>query len=430
MTIRTTLIRLARATATATAVAVLMATATSAGHAAPAGNDPGPEVGTRFVDAASLPAEDLRGLGKPLPYAQYARSHHAKSASLTAAPVTAPDDEQDLRQECAAHAAQAKTAVGWIKSRFESCQKRPFDLVLRDVRGTTALGRLKFDQWVLGFAYDGSRRVDYLASIENIIVQPLPTEDATKWRLGQHFRQSVNASTSDPDPQVTAPQTTDRDELLGVWDTQPHWNLSYTAPDKGPLYDQGNQQKVFSTVSMDLSASSPNAAPYSEGGDVYTSSVRYDYAGKIAGKFLGTVFTQARVELVLSQKDPAVNESAMHIYDALNRPERTFPSWPGKTVPGVKEPLHRLVDKEKQKKNRARSIKECEKVWGDYKGTDLQCDEYPYASTKEGSTKGDNRFSVRLIDGTDNETGGRRLDQMYTLNRILDGDAFYMKITD
>ncbi|NJP52472.1 hypothetical protein HCJ93_21030, partial [Streptomyces sp. SBST2-5] len=58
------------------------------------------------------------------------------------------------------------------------------------------------------------------------------------------------------------------------------------------------------------------------------------------------------------------------------------------------------------------------------------CDEYPFASTQEGSTKGDNRFSVRLIDGDDNETGGRRLDQMYTLNRMLDGDAFYMKITN
>ncbi|MFG2454543.1 hypothetical protein ACGFSG_34820 [Streptomyces sp. NPDC048512] len=243
MTISATFIRLARGTATAAAVAVLMAATTSAGHAAPAGNDPTPQAATRFVDAASLPAKDLRGLGKPLPYTQYARSHHTKSASLTAAPVAAPDDEQDLRQECAAHAAQAKAAAGWIKSRFESCQKRPFDLVLRDIRGTTSLGRLKFDQWVLGFAYDGSRRVDYLASIENIIVQPLPTEDATKWRLGQHFRQTINASTSDPDPQVTTPQTTERDELLGVWDSQPHWNLSYTSPDKGPLYDQGNQQR-------------------------------------------------------------------------------------------------------------------------------------------------------------------------------------------
>ncbi|MFE2884501.1 NucA/NucB deoxyribonuclease domain-containing protein [Streptomyces sp. NPDC059272] len=69
-------------------------------------------------------------------------------------------------------------------------------------------------------------------------------------------------------------------------------------------------------------------------------------------------------------------------------------------------------------------------MWGDYTGTDLQCDEYPFASTKEGSTKGDNRFSVRLIDGTDNGNGGRRLDEMYTLNRIIDGDAFYMQITN
>ncbi|WP_435811908.1 NucA/NucB deoxyribonuclease domain-containing protein [Streptomyces massasporeus] len=28
----------------------------------------------------------------------------------------------------------------------------------------------------------------------------------------------------------------------------------------------------------------------------------------------------------------------------------------------------------------------------------MECDEYPFASTQEGSTKGDNRFSVRLID--------------------------------
>ncbi|MEV8554717.1 hypothetical protein AB0L04_33510 [Streptomyces glaucescens] len=40
------------------------------------------------------------------------------------------------------------------------------------------------------------------------------------------------------------------------------------------------------------------------------------------------------------------------------------------------------------------------------------------------STKDDTRVSVRLIDGDDNETGGRRrLNDMYTINRMLDGDA-------
>ncbi|WP_229854115.1 NucA/NucB deoxyribonuclease domain-containing protein [Streptomyces filipinensis] len=88
------------------------------------------------------------------------------------------------------------------------------------------------------------------------------------------------------------------------------------------------------------------------------------------------------------------------------------------------------VDQAKIDKNRRKSISECRKVWGDYSGSGLQCDEYPFASTREGSTKGDNRFSVRLIDGTDNRKGGERLDQMYTLNRLLDDDAFCMRITD
>lgn len=131
----------------------------------------------------------------------------------------------------------------------------------------------------------------------------------------------------------------------------------------------------------------------------------------------------------MSQKDPAVNESALHIYDALKRPERTFPSFLGKSVPGEKEPLHRLVDTAQNDKQRANSIKECKKVWGDYSGTPLQCDEYPFASTYEGSLKGNNRFSVRLIEGTDNEAGGRMLNSTYITNRILDGDPFYVKIT-
>ncbi|MFF9405804.1 NucA/NucB deoxyribonuclease domain-containing protein [Streptomyces anandii] len=119
----------------------------------------------------------------------------------------------------------------------------------------------------------------------------------------------------------------------------------------------------------------------------------------------------------------------MDLFIGMKRPERTFPSFAGKTVPGEKEPLHRLIDKDKQKANRAKSIAQCKTVWGDYSGTGLECDEYPFASTKEGSNKGDNRYSVRLISGTDNRAGGNRLDEMYTLNRVLDGDPFYVKIT-
>ncbi len=114
---------------------------------------------------------------------------------------------------------------------------------------------------------------------------------------------------------------------------------------------------------MDLTADSPNASSYSEV-DAYHSGVRFDYAGPTAGKHQGTVFTEARVELVLSQKDPAVNGSALRLYGAQKRPERTFPSFIGKSVPGSTEPLHRLVDTAKQNANREKSTKECKKVWG------------------------------------------------------------------
>ncbi|MFD7875048.1 NucA/NucB deoxyribonuclease domain-containing protein [Streptomyces sp. NPDC059766] len=111
-----------------------------------------------------------------------------------------------------------------------------------------------------------------------------------------------------------------------------------------------------------------------------------------------------------------------YIYDALKRPECTFPSWPGKTIPGAKEPLHRVIDPDKVDANRKKSIQECKKVWGDYTGSGLECDEYLFTSAEEGSTKGDNRFSVRLIDGPDNRKGGEYVNAVQTLNRVINGD--------
>lgn len=231
MNTHSTLTRLARGAITATALALLTAVTTAA-RPTPA-VDEADSGRAAFINAASVPAAQLRTFDQPIPLAYYLRSHGSSSLARPMAGDPAPSD-QDLRKQCASHAAQAKTATGWVKSRFESCQKRPYDLILRDTQGATTFGRLWFDQWILGFSYDGSRRVDYIASIENIRVQPIPTEDATQWRLGQHFRYTVNTSTSDPDPQAIEPQTKERDELLGEWNRTPQWTLTYTSPDKGP----------------------------------------------------------------------------------------------------------------------------------------------------------------------------------------------------
>ncbi len=126
------------------------------------------------MEVSTIPVEELIG------------STHRSGCPTT--PATAPSrslsnrlpppdagEPADLRKERADRAEKAKAAKGWSKSRFESCQKRPSDLVLHDKQGSQSIGRLWFDQWILGFAYDGSRRVDYISSIENIRVQAPPT---------------------------------------------------------------------------------------------------------------------------------------------------------------------------------------------------------------------------------------------------------------
>ncbi|MEU7213867.1 NucA/NucB deoxyribonuclease domain-containing protein [Streptomyces sp. NPDC044989] len=423
--------RAMQALAAACAMTAVVIIPTASATAAPRQpDDSRPAEGTEFVDASSLPDTELQKLTDPVPLADYLRSRReedpAPPSKIAKEIGTAQD--ADLRTECAQHAEAAKQAAGWIKSRFETCQKRPYDLVLRDINGTKAIGRLWFDVWVLGFAYDGSRRVDYTVSVEDIQVQPVGSEDATKWKIVQDFSHSINVSTSDPNPKVNGPTKTVRDETLTGWHTNPLWTLTYTSPDTGKL-ETGNQQRVNALVQMDLAVNSPNSKkPYSQVG-AFTSSVRFDYAGRIAGKFKGTVFRQARVELQLSLSDTAITESTRHIRDAQQHPERTFPSWVGKSIPGATEPLHRLVDEDKQAANRRAAIATCENIWGDYSGTRLQCDEYPFASTKEGADTGDDRYSARLIDGDDNEAGGRRLNSMYIANRMLDGDPFYVRIT-
>ncbi|MFB7675130.1 NucA/NucB deoxyribonuclease domain-containing protein [Kitasatospora purpeofusca] len=333
-----------------------------------------------------------------------------------------------LEQECQAH-PEADTPTGWIKNRFETCVHRHYDLVLRNTQGDKTLGRLLFDTWILGFAYDGQRKVDYVVSVRDIKVQTNGSEDATKWSINQDVSSSVNVPASDPGASIDRPSKERRDELLGSWDKNPFWTLTYTAPDKGPLYDQGNRQVVHANVLLSMGVTSPTAPtrPWQQT-DVGHSNVRFDYAGPVAGKFRGTVFTQARAELVMKLSDPNVRESARHIKDAISSPERTFPSWVGKSVPGEKEPLHRRIDEKDKDENRKVAIKACEEVWGDYSGSGLECDEYPFATTYEGAAKANGRFSARLIDGTDNGRGGNMLKAVYTENRLLDNDPFYVRI--
>ncbi|MEU3491223.1 NucA/NucB deoxyribonuclease domain-containing protein [Streptomyces massasporeus] len=53
-----------------------------------------------------------------------------------------------------------------------------------------------------------------------------------------------------------------------------------------------------------------------------------------------------------------------------------------------------------------------------------QCDEFPFASTKEGAGLGDGNFSVRYVPGTENSKAGSELADWYGSDRILHNNAY------
>lgn len=384
-----------------------------------AGRAPGLAHGSRLITTVLAAFATLVAILGPTSTAEAATA--APLRQPTTAALAAEAD--DLRTECADH-PEANSQTGWVKSRFETCVHQPVNLTLKRANGEI-LGHLTFDLWVLGFAYDGSRRVDYVSSIENIVPVSVSGDDPATWVLSQQYSDTVNLGDSGTNPVITPPTDTLRSAPLAEWVAVPQWTVTYTSPDTGG-YDPTNSQIVAGRITLAMTITSPTAVPWIEP-DMAHSDIRFDYAGPVAGKYQGTVFTGARVELQLSLSDPEVDQSARHILDAQQFPERTFPSWPGKTVPGAQEPLHRLTDTAQRDANRDQAIKTCKDVWGDYSGTGLECDEYPFASTKERG-EGNLRYSARLIDGTDNGKGGNRLNAMYTMNRVLDGDAFYVTI--
>ncbi|MGW5609517.1 NucA/NucB deoxyribonuclease domain-containing protein [Streptomyces sp. NPDC003753] len=129
----------------------------------------------------------------------------------------------------------------------------------------------------------------------------------------------------------------------------------------------------------------------------------------------GCVYTASAPTFQLDgAADPASPQHAAFVADAQNR-LAGHPGRPDGT------PLHRITDEKAKNANRAASCKGFVK-----NSADDSCDEYPYASTKEGGTTG--KVSVGHVPSRDNSNGGVKLNTFYIANRVLNGDAFYVQV--
>lgn len=154
------------------------------------------------------------------------------------------------------------------------------------------------------------------------------------------------------------------------------------------------------------------------------SSFRCDAASYISRTRSGCVFTQF-VPTLTYRLGGDVPEVARHLDDALNRPASTEPAWRGKTIPSL---LHRTQDARTITKNRNAARAECRRNDPGYGSRGLDCDEFPFATTQEGAGRGDQRFSARPLNASQNRRAGAQNNAFMVANRIIDGDAFRVAV--
>jgi Deoxyribonuclease NucA/NucB len=191
------------------------------------------------------------------------------------------------------------------------------------------------------------------------------------------------------------------------------------------------EDRVDATLTVRISATDPGGESHTD----FPHPVRFDSAPYLAATRTtpsnGAIFP-AMSYLTLDLNDPNSTDAVRHVYDALNNPALTLPMQPGKRIPGGSpdDPLHRIPDADPQKAlNHTLAVRECQLIQPNYAASGLDCDEFPFQSTREGVAAGTGDFSVRPLNLNHNRSEGARLGAFYRADRLLDGDPFFIKFT-
>ncbi|MEO3863579.1 NucA/NucB deoxyribonuclease domain-containing protein [Acrocarpospora sp. B8E8] len=94
--------------------------------------------------------------------------------------------------------------------------------------------------------------------------------------------------------------------------------------------------------------------------------------------------------------------------------------------------MHREIDDQKITDNRKVSTRTCKWGWRNRQAEIVgkSCDEFPFASTKEGALSG-THYSVDYISHPDNQGFGFYvLGPFYQKERIIENDNFYVQVVE
>ncbi|MEU8378522.1 hypothetical protein [Streptosporangium sp. NPDC048865] len=171
------------------------------------------------------------------------------------------------------------------------------------------------------------------------------------------------------------------------------------------------------------------------------------------------VFGSANRIFTMSLSDPNITGAALHNFTAVNFPNATRPELKDedgdvldKKIPGDYGPGSEPEDKENflrrgtaspsadaktwVRSNRAKIVTPCrhERVRLEGEGVvvkkKLECDEFPYASSKMGAKDANGHFSIMYIPKLQNNLHGRYLSAFYSRYRVGTDNKFWVRIVD
>lgn len=293
---------------------------------------------------------------------------------------------------CDDHGADGK----WWMVRFRSCGIFPADLTVTDPRTGQAVGGLRILNYAYAYSVRDQKTWGYQVALRK----------STGW--GAVAGTTVSGSAACTGKCRVGEGSFPPQVLRTNKDSLGQWLMDTTLP-ASPRGKRGTGSGVAA-----WRLNNPQWAGPSTPVSLRTVNVRCDNALPGSTR-IGCALPQYLPEMVYAKSGP-YPELAGHIDYA-----QTTKNLPGRH--GTTRFLTRLSDKAKVKANRRKACPDhLPRPPGE------TCDEYPFASTWQGASTGDGRFSRRMINKVQNSDGGTALGVFYTYNRLLGKDRFLVWI--
>ncbi|MEU4403034.1 LamG-like jellyroll fold domain-containing protein [Streptosporangium sp. NPDC023963] len=376
----------------------------------------------------------------------------ADNATLSAASTSllAPRD-RITPHECFEHQEQADREEGWVKNRFAWCQIGKYTAFRAIPQEPVQYSEINVMLIGATFRNTGTRNVPPQAATGRDIVVDVyvydvetsgPLPPTKLFLLGMDIGNKPHCNhiqTWQGNPITNHRTKTIADWKLGKSSIVPafqarlHCDLEHAPTDNGHF---------MVATKFEHYARYPNwplIRAYNRGDHAV---VRCDSSSDINSDG-GCIFNDV-LSSVLLKRGQGYDKAYAHYWKACYNSADTYPhsSEATKGLPGCatyssnKPPpsdsrLHRVREPH-QGNNNARAQLRCNSLWPNYTTPGLECDEYPFASTKERSAATDQarRFSVCTIPGTggdDNGVAGRALNRFYLNERIITGDEYFLR---